>query len=194
MGDNHEGCPLFMIPSKQRKNLPFRFFIQVARRLIGQDDIRTVDKRTDDGDATLLTSGELGRKRVCLVGQTNFTTLSAKANVLGKLGRESDAKPLREQALNHPTATMLQIHQYGRQLLAAGKKQEALDVFLLNAKRNGDAWPIEVRLARGYLATGDNAKALEHARKAAAQAPDPLNKRNLEAMVKAISEGKPFTN
>lgn len=128
------------------------------------------------------------------VGQANFTTLSAKANVLGKLGREADAKPLREQALNHPSATMLQIHQYGRQLLAAGKKQEALDVFLVNAKRNGDAWPIEVGLARGYLATGDNAKALEHARKAAAQAPDPLNKRNLEAMVKAISEGRPFTN
>ncbi len=128
------------------------------------------------------------------VGQTNFVTLSAKASVLSKLGREAEARPLQQQALNHPTATMLEIHQYGRQLLAAGKKQEALDVFLLNAKRNGDVWPINVGLARGYLATGDNTKALEHARKAAAQAPDALNKRNLEAMVQAISEGKPFNN
>jgi hypothetical protein len=128
------------------------------------------------------------------VGQANFVTLSAKASVLSKLGREAEAEPLRKQALNHPTATMIQIHQYGRQLLAAGRKQEALDVFLLNAKRNGDVWPINVGLARGYLATGDNAKALEHARKAVAQAPDALNKRNLEAMVQAISEGKPFNN
>ncbi|MEP7366573.1 MAG: tetratricopeptide repeat protein, partial [Acidobacteriota bacterium] len=128
------------------------------------------------------------------VGQPNFTTLSTKAAVLAKMGRDSEAKPIMEQALNHPSTTRTQLHQYGRQLLIAGKKQEALDVFLINAKRNGDAWPVEVGLARGYLAVGDTSKALEHAKKAAAQAPDPVNKRNLDAMVKALSEGKPFNN
>ena len=71
----------------------------------------------------------------------------------------------------------------------AGKKDEALKVFQLNAERNGDAWPVHVGLARGYAAVGDNQKALEHAKLAAAQAPDALNKRNLEAMVKTLSEG-----
>ena len=99
-----------------------------------------------------------------------------------------------EKALNLPGTLPIEIHQYGRQLLAAGKKQEALDVFLLNEKRNGDTWPIHVGLARGYLLPAIPAKALEHARKAAAQAPDPLNKKNLEAMVQALTEGKPFNN
>jgi hypothetical protein len=34
-------------------------------------------------------------------------------------------------------------------------------------------------------------QALEHARKALAQAPDPVNRRSLEAMVEALSTGKP---
>lgn len=114
--------------------------------------------------------------------------------MLSKLGRDAEAKGIMDMALNHPGTTSIQLHQYGRQLLNAGRKQEALDVFLLNAKRNGDAWPIEVGLARGYMAAGDTAKALEHAKKAASQAPDPANKRNLDAMVKALSEGKPFNN
>ena len=128
------------------------------------------------------------------VGQPNFTTLSTKAAVLSKLGRDADAKPVIEKALNLPGTTSIEIHMYGRQLLAAGKKQEALDVFLLNEKRNGDKWPVHVGLARAYMATGDTAKALEHAKIAATQAPDAMNKKNLEAMVQALSEGKTFNN
>jgi hypothetical protein len=55
-----------------------------------------------------------------------------------KLGREADAKN-RQSAQRHPTATSLQIHMYGRQLLAAKKVEETLEVFRLNAERNGDA-------------------------------------------------------
>ncbi|MGA3189794.1 MAG: hypothetical protein ABSF22_22030, partial [Bryobacteraceae bacterium] len=95
-------------------------------------------------------------------------------------------------ALRNPTTTPLEIHQYGRQLLAAHKNAEAMEVFKLNAERNGDAWPVHVGLARGYAALGDLPKALEHARKALPQAPDPLNKAALEAMVKTLSEGQPI--
>ena len=95
------------------------------------------------------------------VGQANFTTLANKSMVLAKLGREEEARPLLLQALRHPTASPLEIHQAGRQLLAAGKKEQALEVFRINAERNGDAWPVHVGLARGYAATGDNQKALE---------------------------------
>ena len=65
-------------------------------------------------------------------------------------------------------------------------------MFQLNAERNGDAWPVHVGLARAYAATGDNQKALEHAKKALPQAPDPVNRQSLEAMVKALSEGQPI--
>jgi hypothetical protein len=124
------------------------------------------------------------------IGQKTFNTLGTKALILSKLNRESEARELMETALNLPGTTPLEIHQYGRQLLAEKHPQEALKVFELNAKRNGDNWPVHVGLARGYAAVGDNAKALEHARKAAEQAPDPLNKKSLEAMVKALESGQ----
>lgn len=124
------------------------------------------------------------------VGQANFQTLSAKAQVLSRLKREDEAAKLMTTAVEHPSTTPGQIHQYGRQLLAAKKNQQALEIFQLNAKRNGDAWPVHVGLARGYAAVGDTAKALEHAKKALTQAPDPLNKGSLEAMVKSLSAGK----
>ena len=40
-------------------------------------------------------------------------------------------------------------------------------------------------------ANGDPKQALEHARKALAQAPDDLNKQSLTAMVAALEAGKP---
>jgi hypothetical protein len=127
-------------------------------------------------------------------GQTNFDTLSTKALVLSKMGRESDAKEIMSTAVRDPATNRFQIHQYGRQLLAEKKTQEAMEVFKLNAERNGDAWPVNVGLARGYMAAGDYKKAAEYAQKAAVQAPDPVNKQNLEAMAKTLAEGKPFDN
>ncbi|HTQ55278.1 MAG TPA: DUF2911 domain-containing protein [Bryobacteraceae bacterium] len=128
------------------------------------------------------------------IGQANFDTLSTKALVLSKMGRDAEAEKIMQTAIHHPSATAVQIHQYGRQLLTAGKKQEALEVFKLNAERNGEAWPTNVGLARGYMAVGDYQKALEYARKAAAQAPDNQNKQNLEAMVRSLEDGKPYAN
>ena len=125
------------------------------------------------------------------VGRTDFGTLSTKAQVLSKLGREDEAKTVMQTALHHPTATPLNIHQYGRQLIAAKKNAEALEVFKYNAERNGDAWPVHVGLARGYSAAGDLPKALEHAQKALPQAPDAPNRQILEAMIANLSQGKP---
>ncbi len=126
------------------------------------------------------------------VGKTSFDTLNTKAQVLAKMKREAEAQTIMETALHLPSTTALQIHQYGRELLAAKKNQQALDVFKLNAERNGGAWPVNVGLARGYMAMGDYKNALEYARKAAAQAPDKQNRENLEAMVAALSDGKTY--
>ncbi len=127
------------------------------------------------------------------IGQANFNTLSTKALVLTKMGRTADAKTVMETALKLPGTTSLEIHQYGRQLLAAKKTDEAFAVFKLNEQRNGEAWPVHVGLARAYAAKGDTKQALEHAQKALVQAPDEINRKSLEAMVKALSEGQPIT-
>lgn len=124
------------------------------------------------------------------IGQANFTTYETKAAVLGRLSRESEAAALMDEALKLPSALPIEIHQYGRQLQARGRHAEALAVYRKNAERFGEAWPTHVGLARGYSAAGDYARALEHAQKALAQAPDALNKRSLEAAVARLKQGK----
>ncbi len=124
------------------------------------------------------------------IGQSNFGTLSTKALVLGATGKDAEAGALMKTAIHLPSTTSLEIHQYGRQLLTLKHPVEALEVFKYNAERNGDAWPVHVGLMRGYAAAGDNKLALEHAQKALTQAPDELNRKNLEGLVKALSEGQ----
>ena len=111
--------------------------------------------------------------------------------MLEKLGRKDEANGAMQLAIRHRSATPLDLHQYGRRLLAEKKEREALEIFRLNYERNGDQWPVHVGLARGYAANGDARQALEHARQALSQAPDALNRQNLEAMVAALEAGRP---
>jgi thioredoxin-like negative regulator of GroEL len=83
----------------------------------------------------------------------------------------------------------VQIHQAARQLMTAGNKEQAMRVFQFNAKRYPNKWPVHVGLMRGYAAMGDKKKALDEARLALAQAPDEVNKKNLERMVKQLESG-----
>jgi hypothetical protein len=124
------------------------------------------------------------------IGEANFTTLSNKAQVLEKLGRKEEAAAAMQTAVRHRTATPIDLHQYGRRLLAEKKNREAMEIFQLSFERNGDQWPVHVGLARGYAANGDAKQALEHAKKALTQAPDPLNKQGLQAMIQDLEAGK----
>jgi tetratricopeptide (TPR) repeat protein len=124
------------------------------------------------------------------IGEVNFQTLANKARVLDKLGRTADAEATMQLAVHHRSASPLDLHQYGRQLISQKKYSQAMDVFKLNAERNGDEWPTHVGLARGYAASGDAKQALEHARKALTQAPDDLNRKNLQAMIADLEAGK----
>ena len=124
------------------------------------------------------------------IGKENFQTLNALADAQEAAGKVGEAKASREKAINHVTAGPIEIHQYARQLQAMKQTAEAIKVFKYNAERNGDAWPVHVGLMRAYAAEGDLKQALEHAKKAYGQAPDDLNKKNLEAMVKSLEEGK----
>lgn len=124
------------------------------------------------------------------VGQENFQTLNALAAAQEATGRTAEATATREKAVNHRTAGPLEIHGYGRQLLGRGKKEEALRVWEMNAKRNPDVWVVHVGLARGYSAAGRYKDALKHAKLALAQVPDDLNRRALEAGIKKLEQGK----
>ena len=124
------------------------------------------------------------------IGQPNFTTLSTKAAVLNKLERTAEAEKVMKKAIKHPTANAGQIHQYGRQLIAAGQKDKALEVFKMNFEKFEKAWPTHVGMARGYSAVGQYEKALKHAKLAHEQAPDKLNKDNLAQSIEKLKAGQ----
>jgi hypothetical protein len=124
------------------------------------------------------------------IGQENFQTLSTLAMAQEAAGKLAEATATREKSIQHRTAGPLEIHQYARQLLTNGKKEEALRVWELNAKRYPNQWPVHVGLARGYSAVGKYKEALKHAKLALAQAPDDINKQSLTAAVAKLEQGK----
>jgi tetratricopeptide (TPR) repeat protein len=123
-------------------------------------------------------------------GWENYVTLSTLAMAQEANGLSADAAKTRTRALAHPSATAADIHQYARALLAQGKKQEALEAWQLNQKRYGDAWPVNVGLARGNSAVGKYKEALKYAKLALAQAPDEGNKKMLQTGIEKLEAGK----
>ncbi len=122
------------------------------------------------------------------VGQKNFTTLGAKANVLEALGRTAEHDSVMKEAL--PLATMQELHSYGRNLVAMKKNKEAMEVFRMNAKKNPNVFTTTMGLVRGYSANGDYANALKQAKIALPMAADKPNKDAVERFIKMLSEGK----
>ena len=177
------------------------YFSKLRRQLTGEagfnadayDAAAQFCARTDTHLEDALNWAEMAIKGP-FFGKENFQTLSTKALVLEKMGRDPDARKIMQAAVRLPGTTSIDIHQYGRQLLTAKKNQEALEIFKYNAERNGEAWPVNVGLARGYMAVGEYQKAAEYAQKAVAQAPDPADKKNLEAMAESLKAGKPYAN
>jgi len=123
-----------------------------------------------------------------LGGSATFNSISTKAGLLTKLGKVEIADEEMKKAVKIGNA--FELHVYGRQLLAQSKVDEALNVFQINYDRNKGAWPTNVGLMRGYSAKGDFKKALKYAKIALENAPDALNKSNLEAAIKSFEAGK----
>jgi hypothetical protein len=122
------------------------------------------------------------------IGNRNFQTLSTRARLLQKLNREKEADSLMKQAL--PLGSPMELHQYARQLLNQKKSKEAFDVFKFNYDKNPNTFTTNMGMARGYMATNNNKKALEFAKKALPQAPDRLNKESVEGLIKELEGTK----
>ncbi len=120
----------------------------------------------------------------------SFRALSIKSGLLEKLNRKEEADQIMATAIENGSA--VELHQYGRTLLAQKKTAEAMKVFEKNYTKYKGAWPTNVGMMRGYSAMGNYKKALEHAKLALPQAPDDVNKKSLEAAIKTLSEGKPL--
>jgi tetratricopeptide (TPR) repeat protein len=121
------------------------------------------------------------------VGQKNFQTLSTKAEILSKMGKNAEAEKLMAEAITK--GTVIDLHQYARKLIGEKKAKEALAVFQLNYKNNPDVFTTNVGLARGYSNTGNYKKAMPYLEKAINQAPDAPNKEYLESLRKKLEKG-----
>lgn len=124
------------------------------------------------------------------IGQESFRSLSTLSLAQAANGMTAEAKATMQKALEHPTATVTDLHMYGRQLQAQKRNDEAMAVFLLNAKRHPDVWPVNVGLARAYAAQGKTKEALAAAKRALTQAPDDANRKNLQGMIEKLEAGK----
>jgi len=97
------------------------------------------------------------------IGRENFQTLQAKASVLKTMGNQSEADEVMDKAINNPAASVPEIHQYGRSLIAEGRNEKALEVFEYNRKAHPeDTFTTYVGLARGYAAVDDKKKAIKY--------------------------------
>ncbi len=123
------------------------------------------------------------------MGRVNtFSAMSTKAGLLAKLNQQAEADKVMQAALGN--ANVMEMHQYGRQLLNEKKVKEAMAVFESNYKKNNGAWPTNGGMMRGYSAMGDLKKALEYGKKAVAQAPNEEMKKFMEQAVKTLESGK----
>ncbi len=126
------------------------------------------------------------------IGVENFNTLSTRANIEAKLGKQAESDATMKTAMNHPSTTALQVHGYGRQLIAQGQKEKALEVFKQNQKKFKGAWPTNYGLARGYSAMGDYKSALKYLKLAQKNIPegDTVNPPVVEANIKKLESGQ----
>jgi len=120
--------------------------------------------------------------------QKTFANLQIKSAILVKLGQQAEAMQLLDDNLD--TGTVFEVHQYGRQLIANGMKDKALEVFQYNADKNKDQWPVHYGLARAYSANGDYKKALKHLEIAHNNAPNPGSKGRVEANIEKLKKGE----
>ncbi|WP_136481205.1 DUF2911 domain-containing protein [Cognatitamlana onchidii] len=120
--------------------------------------------------------------------QKNFNNLQIKSQILAKQGKKSEADAIMQEALNY--ATIFQVHQYGRTLIANGEKDKALEVFKMNAKNNKDTWPVHYGMARAYSAQGNYSKALSHLTKALNNAPNEASRGRVQANIDKLKNNQ----
>jgi len=125
-------------------------------------------------------------------GLKNWGTMFTKATVLTAAGKTNEAAEIMDEAIKLPGATVFAIHQYGRQLIASGQNEKALEVFKFNHKKNNGAWPTNYGLARGYAAMGNYKQALKYMQLAKENVPagDTVNPPIIDQNIEKLKKGE----
>jgi len=127
------------------------------------------------------------------IGVENFNTYQTRAAIYRAMDKATEATAQMDKAIKDPSATVQDIHQYGRTLLNNGQKEKALEIFKFNAQKNPqDKFTPNVGLARAYTASGDKKNAIKHWELALKNLPEAQKQflPQYEAEVKKLKEGK----
>jgi len=116
------------------------------------------------------------RKSIAI--EDRFENELTLAWALGALGRTSEASAARAKGIE--MATQAQVHAFGRGLQAQGLRDEALDLFRENRKKDPDSWVGHNEAARLAVAAGDFETALKEMKLAEAASPDPLRSQHTD--------------
>ena len=104
------------------------------------------------------------------------------------MGKQEEGLKLMDESLKD--GTVFQVHGYGRQLIALGLTDKAMEVFKWNASNHKNTWPVNYGMARAYNAKGDNKSALKYLSRALALAPAKANKDRVQANIDRLKKGE----
>lgn len=120
--------------------------------------------------------------------QKTFANAQIKSAILNQMGKANEAIAEMESVFDQATA--IELHGYGRQLLAGGNLEKAEEVFKINAKKNNNVWPTQYGLGRLYSAKGDYKAAIKYLEKALKNAPNTGSKANVQANIEKLKMGE----
>ena len=110
--------------------------------------------------------------------EDRFENEMTKAHALSALGRREEALAARDRAI--AMGAQIQVHSYGRGLQIQGQKDEALELFRINVKKNPDSWVGHNDAARVAVARGDFDTAVRKMKLAVAAAPESLKSQHAD--------------
>lgn len=116
--------------------------------------------------------------------EERFENLITKGRVLEAMNRKDEAEAARKKAMD--MGTVIQVHIYGRQLMAQGHQDQAFDIFRGNMKKFPNHWLAHGEAARIASAKGDFDTAVKEMKLAIASAPDPQQKAGLGGQLKRL--------
>jgi hypothetical protein len=114
----------------------------------------------------------------------NFNTLSLKSNLLKAAGKTTEASAVMDSAIQVSTEAELNTYAYG--LLAQGKMDDAIQMFLLNTKRHPESANVWDSLGEGYFTKGDKKNATISFKKSLSMNPPAPTKLNSEKFLKQM--------
>ncbi|MBV8857997.1 MAG: DUF2911 domain-containing protein [Acidobacteria bacterium] len=110
--------------------------------------------------------------------EDRFENEMTKSHALSALGRKEDALAARDKAI--AKGSQIQIHSYGRGLQIQGQKDEALELFRDNVKKDPNSWVGHNDAARVAVAKGDFDTAVKEMKLAVAAAPESLKSQHAD--------------